>query len=110
MAKWPRVCGLLGRLVVLGGLLYTVGGAAFGVARLAARAVSGGRPGPEQIAEPVRRIISHGRAALPAVAVGLLLMLLPGIVRFVQRRRAARGASENADSEDGTSESEREEP
>ncbi len=60
------------------------------------RAVSGSRPEPYHISEPVRLALVRGEAALPAAAVGLLLVFAGAVIRLVQRRRAARATAESA--------------
>lgn len=95
VATWPGSCSLLGRLVILGSLVYAFGGPLVRLARVGFRAVSGSRPEPYHISEPVRLALARGEAALPAAAVGLLLVFAGAVIRFVQRRRAARAAPES---------------
>ncbi len=101
VATWPGSCSLLGRLVILGSLIYAFGGPLVTLARVGFGAVSGSRPEPYQISEPVRLALVRGEAALPAAAVGLLLVFAGAVLRLVQRRRAARAAPESTDAASG---------
>jgi len=94
--RWPWLCGLVGRLMVLGCLVYVLGGALWALGHLAVHALSGSQPEPQEVADPVQHALARGKAVLPFLAAGLLVALLGGVASFVQRRRTTRGMPGNA--------------
>jgi hypothetical protein len=83
------VCDVAGRVLAFGALLYAVARAAVILSRLVVRVMAGMRPSPSDVAEPMRSALAHAKAALPVVALGLLLILAGAVGRWTQRRGSA---------------------
>ncbi|MBL7222596.1 MAG: hypothetical protein ISS72_01960 [Candidatus Brocadiae bacterium] len=84
----PTTYAITGRVIVLLSLLYVFAGSLLSLARVGFRAVAGGRPQAEHIADPLRAAIARGKAVVPVIAVGLLVAFVGWVLGIVRRRRA----------------------